>query len=107
MCSLIGRATQLAVPDLRAWGYQFVTLSELLGKNRQWRDFGGDSYVVQDGDTWDRIGRSLSRVWYVMCCPRWGADAEAIPTPRWTRYQFLLEERQDLHGPKQRLPCNF
>lgn len=48
--------TRLAVADLRARGYDFVTISELLGQSRQWRDFGGDSYVVQPGDTWNSIG---------------------------------------------------
>lgn len=52
--------TQLAVQDLRRKGYEFVTVSELLGKSRHWRDFGGDGYVVQAGDTWNSVGRCLN-----------------------------------------------
>lgn len=43
--------TRLAVGDLRALGYQFVTVSEILGIDRHLRDFGGDTYVWQPGDT--------------------------------------------------------
>jgi peptidoglycan-N-acetylglucosamine deacetylase len=49
-------ATRLAVTDLRALGYQFVTLTELMGMDRIWRDFGGDTYTVQPGDTWSFVG---------------------------------------------------
>lgn len=49
-------ATRLVVQDLRARGYQFVTLTELLGIDRTERDFGGDTYAVQPGDTWAAIG---------------------------------------------------
>jgi peptidoglycan-N-acetylglucosamine deacetylase len=50
-------ATRLAVGDLRAEGYQFVTVSELLETaERARRDFGGDTYQVQRGDTWNAIG---------------------------------------------------
>ncbi|HLN65236.1 MAG TPA: polysaccharide deacetylase family protein [Symbiobacteriaceae bacterium] len=44
-------ATRLAVPELKARGYQFVTVSEILGIGRTARDFGGDTYAVQPGDT--------------------------------------------------------
>ncbi|HYF91339.1 MAG TPA: polysaccharide deacetylase family protein [Symbiobacteriaceae bacterium] len=49
-------ATRMEVQDLRARGYQFVTLTELLGIDRDQRDFGGDTYVVQYQDTWAQIG---------------------------------------------------
>jgi peptidoglycan/xylan/chitin deacetylase (PgdA/CDA1 family) len=48
--------TRRYVTDLRAKGYQFVTLTELLGIDRNQRDFGGDTYVVQYRDTWAQIG---------------------------------------------------
>lgn len=48
--------TRRYVGDLRARGYQFVTLTELLGIDRSRRDFGGDTYVVQYRDTWAQIG---------------------------------------------------
>lgn len=48
--------TRLYVGDLRAKGYQFVTLTELMGIDRSGRDFGGDTYVVQYRDTWVQIG---------------------------------------------------
>lgn len=41
-----------AVPVLRAEGYQFVTIAELFEPaTRAQRDFGGDRYKVQSGDT--------------------------------------------------------
>lgn len=46
----------LAVRELRARGYQFVTISEILGIDRHLRDFGGDTYVVQAGDSLDWVG---------------------------------------------------
>jgi peptidoglycan/xylan/chitin deacetylase (PgdA/CDA1 family) len=48
--------TRLAVGDLRARGYQFVSVSELMGNGRDQRDFGGESYSVQPGDSWQHIG---------------------------------------------------
>jgi peptidoglycan/xylan/chitin deacetylase (PgdA/CDA1 family) len=50
-------ATRLAVGDLRERGYQFLTVTEILGIDRDLRDFGGDTYVVQAGDSFDRVGR--------------------------------------------------
>ncbi|HWI53380.1 MAG TPA: polysaccharide deacetylase family protein [Symbiobacteriaceae bacterium] len=49
-------ATRLYVPDLRARGFQFVTLTELMGIDRDQRDFGGDTYVIQTRDSWAQIG---------------------------------------------------
>lgn len=49
--------TRLAVGDLRAMGYQFVTIPEILGIGRTERDFGGDTYVIQPGDSFAFIGR--------------------------------------------------
>lgn len=43
--------TRLAVNQLRDMGYQFVTVSEILGHDRHLRDFGGDTYTVQPGDS--------------------------------------------------------
>ncbi|HYG59458.1 MAG TPA: polysaccharide deacetylase family protein [Symbiobacteriaceae bacterium] len=48
-------ATRLLVGDLRGRGYQFVTLTELLGTDRHLRDFGGDTYTVQPGDAWPQV----------------------------------------------------
>ncbi|MDF2629891.1 MAG: polysaccharide deacetylase [Symbiobacteriaceae bacterium] len=48
--------TRLYVGDLRARGYQFVTLTELMGIDRDQRDFGGDAYVIQYRDTWAQVG---------------------------------------------------
>lgn len=50
-------ATRLAVGDLREMGYQFVTIPEILDLTRSQRDFGGDTYVIQNGDSFDFIGR--------------------------------------------------
>jgi hypothetical protein len=50
-------ATRLAVADLKAMGYQFVTIPEIIGNGRDQRDFGGDTYVVQNGDSFGYIGR--------------------------------------------------
>ncbi|HYF94578.1 MAG TPA: polysaccharide deacetylase family protein [Symbiobacteriaceae bacterium] len=47
--------TWLAAGDLRALGYQFVTVSEILGLDRHLRDFGGDAYIVQPGDDMARV----------------------------------------------------
>ncbi|HWI66084.1 MAG TPA: polysaccharide deacetylase family protein [Symbiobacteriaceae bacterium] len=49
-------ATRMIVGDLRERGYQFVTLTELMGVDRSQRDFGGDTYTVQYQDTWQGIG---------------------------------------------------
>jgi hypothetical protein len=48
--------TRMAVSDLRARGYQFVTVSELIGMGRSDRDFGGERYTVQPGDSWQQVG---------------------------------------------------
>jgi|GEM_PF-2099430 len=48
--------TRLAVTGLRARGYQFVTLTELMGIDRHLRDFGGDTYVLQLYDSWAAVG---------------------------------------------------
>ena len=50
-------ATRLAVPQLRDMGYQFVTVTEILGIDRHLRDFGGDTYLVQPGDQTEQVGR--------------------------------------------------
>jgi peptidoglycan/xylan/chitin deacetylase (PgdA/CDA1 family) len=50
-------ATRLAVPQLRARGYQFVTVTEILGIDRHLRDFGGDTYLVQPGDQVEQVAR--------------------------------------------------
>ncbi|HYF95217.1 MAG TPA: polysaccharide deacetylase family protein [Symbiobacteriaceae bacterium] len=50
-------ATRLAVSDLRQMGYQFVTVPEIMGLTRTQRDFGGDTYVIQPGDSFTFIGR--------------------------------------------------
>lgn len=45
-----------AVPALRAAGYQFVTIAELLNPTiRAQREFGGDRYQVQSGDTVEAV----------------------------------------------------
>jgi peptidoglycan/xylan/chitin deacetylase (PgdA/CDA1 family) len=49
--------TRRAVADLRARGYQFLTVTEILGMDRDQRDFGGETYVTQAGDSFGQIGR--------------------------------------------------
>jgi len=53
------------VPALRSRGYQFVSVSEILGRREP--DFGGTRVVVQPGDTWDALA----------ACARTGAAALA------------------------------
>jgi hypothetical protein len=45
-----------ALPELRRRGYQFVTISEVMGVNRTARDWGGTEIYVQDGDTLEQLG---------------------------------------------------
>ncbi len=49
--------TRRAIGDLRALGYQFLTVTEILGIDRHLRDFGGDTYRVQPGDSFESVGR--------------------------------------------------
>lgn len=48
-------ATANAIPKLRTQGYQFVTITEIMGIDRANRDFGGDRYWVQQDDRVDRV----------------------------------------------------
>lgn len=49
------RATSRAIDELRKKGYQFVTVTEILGIDRDARDFGGDRYWVQPDDRIERV----------------------------------------------------
>lgn len=49
-------ALEQALPELRRRGYQFVTVSEILGFGRDVRDWGGTPIHVQDGDTLAYLG---------------------------------------------------
>ncbi|HWI65808.1 MAG TPA: polysaccharide deacetylase family protein [Symbiobacteriaceae bacterium] len=76
--------TRLAVSDLRAMGYQFVTVSEIVGVGRHLRDFGGDRYVVQSGDA-----------------PGWVAGCHNLTAPRLLAYNEVdtLDAGQTLAIP--------
>jgi peptidoglycan/xylan/chitin deacetylase (PgdA/CDA1 family) len=45
-----------ALPELRRRGYQFVTISEIMGVDRTSRDWGGTEIYVQEGDTLEHLG---------------------------------------------------
>lgn len=47
---------QIALPALRKQGYQFVTVSELIGLSGRARIWGGTPVYVQQGDTFERLG---------------------------------------------------
>lgn len=49
-------ALEIAIPELRRRGYQFVTVTEVLGINRGARDWGGTPVHVQAGETVERLG---------------------------------------------------
>lgn len=48
-------ATAKAIKALREKGYQFVTVTEILGMDRSSRDFGGDQYWVQPEDRIEKV----------------------------------------------------
>lgn len=48
-------ATAKAIKSLREKGYQFVTVTEILGFDRHDRDFGGDQYWVQPEDRIEKV----------------------------------------------------
>lgn len=68
--------TRLAVQDLRTRGYQFLTVTEILGIDRHLRNFGGDTYVVQPEDSPETIARCHN-----VALPRLRAYNEGPPTP--------------------------
>lgn len=48
-------ASTKAIKALRQRGYQFVTVTEILGMDRSARDFGGDHYWVQPDDRVEKV----------------------------------------------------
>lgn len=48
-------ATAKAIQALREKGYQFVTVTEILGMDRSSRDFGGEQYWVQPDDRIEKV----------------------------------------------------
>jgi peptidoglycan/xylan/chitin deacetylase (PgdA/CDA1 family) len=94
-------AVRLTVPDLRARGYQFVTLTELIGLDRSQRDFGGDTYVVQPGDTWAQIGACHN-----VTGPRLAAynAANDLTTGKTLQIPHTDELLIDLQGRRPELP---
>lgn len=66
------------VPVLRERGYQFVTISELLGIREP--DFGGTRVVVQPGDTWETLAH-CTRTSVAALAARNGVSRETAPTP--------------------------